>query len=218
MTAAAAARDRDLAARALPFAALLATLETPGTPLPPGWRRAADRRAFGRARWLAAVLGDFRPVVFLNDGEGRAAVAIPGTRVNLRGILAVLRRRIFGGASQLAAAFVGLARRQFPGYALTVIGHSSGGGTASWLGGALGVATITFNGARTRAALRNGGSRQVNVIVRGDFWGDPTVLPGRLAGATLWLDGTGLGGPERHAMATIVRRLESLAGMAANGA
>jgi hypothetical protein len=122
-------------------------------------------------------------------------------------VIAVLRRRIFGGASATALAFVDLVRKAHPDEALTVIGHSSGGGTASFLGAVLGLSSITFNGARTRAALRNDGAHQLNVIVRGDFWGDPAVLPGRLAGKTLWLDGDGLARRERHSLAAIVAGL-----------
>lgn len=193
-----------LAARALPFARLLLTLEMPGAAIPAGWARAFDRSAFGAVRRLAAVLGDFMPVAFVDDGARRVAVAFPGTRVNLRGVVAVLRRRIFGGASGLALAFVALARAKYPGAEVIVVGHSSGGGTASFAGAVLALPSLTFNGARTRAALRNDGARQLNVIVRGDFWGDPAILPGRLAGETLWLPGEGLDSRQRHSLSAVV--------------
>lgn len=169
-----------------------------------------DWRSFGRGQRLRALLADLRVAAFVNRGEGLVAVAIPGTRVNLRGVFAVLRRRIFGGSSRLATSFADRVRGEFPGSLLTVVGHSSGGGIASHVGAVLGLPTITFNGARTRASLVNDGSRQLNVIVRGDFWGDPGILPGRLAGETVWLDGGNLRRRDRHAVPTIVDALERL--------
>lgn len=196
------------AERALPYARLLRALEVRGAPLPQGWALAMDRRSFGVARRLSALLADLRLAAFVDPGEGTAAVAILGTRVNLRGVFAVLRRRLFGGSSSLAIAFVDLVRAELPGHALTVVGHSSGGGIASHVGAVLGLPSITFNGARTRSALLNDGSRQLNVIVRGDFWGDPGILPGRLAGETMWLDAEGTSRPDRHSLPAIVLALE----------
>ncbi|MCW5718183.1 MAG: hypothetical protein KIS68_10180 [Bauldia sp.] len=207
-------RDTKDAERALPYAQLLRSLEVQGAPLPHGWQAGFDRRAFGPVLRCRAVLADFRAAAFVNAAERTVAIAIPGTRVNLRGSLGVVHRRVFGGASRLAMALVGLVRTELRDHAVTIVGHSSGGGIASHVGAALGLPSITFNGARTRAALLNNGDRQLNVIVRGDFWGDPNVLPGRLAGRTLWLDGEGAGPRGRHSMSTIVERLEGLVGSA----
>lgn len=198
------------ARRALPYARILLSFDEPTAPLPDGWAVAMDWRSFGPGPRLAAMLADLRMAAFVNRGEGLVAVAIPGTRVNLRGVFAVLRRRMFGGSSGLATVFVDRVRAEFPGSVVTVVGHSSGGGIASHVGVVLGLPTITFNGARTRAALLNDGSRQLNVIVRGDFWGDPGILPGRLAGETVWLDAGDLRRRNRHAVPTVVHALERL--------
>jgi len=208
-----------LAGRAMPYARLLASFERPARmAMPDGWERALDWRSLGRARRLGAALADLRMAAFVNRGARTVAVAILGTRVNLRGVLAVLRRRTFGGSSRSAVAFVRRVGVAFPGHAVVVVGHSSGGGIASHVGAVLGLPTITFNGARTRAALQNDGALQLNVVVRGDLWGDPGILPGRLAGATLWLEGTALRQAERHALPTIVAGLERVVRTAGAGA
>lgn len=200
------------ARRALPYARLLQALEVRGVPLPEGWELAADWRSFGTVRRWCSVLADFRAAAFVNEADGTVVVAILGTRVTLRGVFAILRRRIFGGSSRLAIGFVTRVRAAFPGRDVIVVGHSSGGGIASHTAAVLDLPSITFNGARTRAALVNDGARQLNVIVRGDFWGDPGILPGRLRGRTLWLDADGVPRRDRHSLTTIVHGLERSAG------
>lgn len=89
-----------------------------------------------------------------------------------------------------------------------VVGHSAGGGVASWVGAELGIWSVTFNAAVPIAeALENDGTRQVNVIIDGDRWGDPENRRSGAALAGTYVTLTAPVGVPTHPMATIIEAL-----------
>jgi len=91
-----------------------------------------------------------------------------------------------------------MAQRNYPGYKITLTGHSEGGGEASYAGNRLGLDTYTFNSARNAFSTEQGSgssSRQVNVYTIGDFVGDPDVSKlagkGLLPGVNVFVGPTG---------------------------
>lgn len=138
--------------------------------------------------------------IYSNGGE--TVLAIGGTHT-LVDFLAIPLRHVAGYDDR----YVALAEAWG---ADIVIGHSAGGGLASWVAAEAGAASVTFNAAAPmREALQNDGARQVNVIVAGDRWGDPdaraddTPLPG----VTLYLP-PAPPGLNSHPMTTVLAILE----------
>lgn len=134
-------------------------------------------------------------------------VAVNGMH-DLRDFVAALFRR-FTGYSERIVNFIAEVDRLHQPATLIVIGHSAGGGIASWAGAQLGLPTVTFNAARTLQARSNDGSRQINVIVCGDPFGDPIggLYGHPLAGATVWLHADA--DLHSHRMATIADALQN---------
>ena len=149
--------------RLLVYAELALNLERRATPLPEFWRRVRS--------WKNPWTG-LTAAVFRCEAEDKTVLAFRGVRVwNPRDLIGALIRRRCGYTS-ISLRLARSVAQEF-GADLTIIGHSGGGGLASWLGGQLGVPSVTFNSGRTKWSLLNDGERQTNVCISGDFWGDP---------------------------------------------
>ncbi len=162
------------------YAKLMRRVNWPFAPVPEGWMLVE----FKKHR-----LTGFNAGVFRRKATGEIAVGIKGVQVwDLRDLIAVPIKRTFGYPRSTLRYAKSVLERFGP--RVTFIGHSGGGGVASWLGHELGRPSVTFNSGRTRASLLNDGRRQVNVCVRGDRWGDPwNGLYGmKLAGEYIVLD------------------------------
>lgn len=137
--------------------------------------------------------------VYANGDQ--VVLAIQGTET-LTDLLAIPVRRVAGYDDRyldLAAGFGVDA----------VVGHSAAGGLASWIGYELGVPSVTFNAAvPTDQAMLNDGTRQTNVVVTGDVWGDPSNGRAHLAGTYVYLPSVPPG-TNAHAMTTVVEILTS---------
>lgn len=183
----------------LAYARLLHRLYRRRAEMPKEWALIQRRK-----HWLTG----FKAMVFRHGADGEVVVAIKGVRPwDIRDLVSVPIRRTIG----YPRSTLRFARRMLEQYGskLTIVGHSGGGGIASWLGAELGVPTVTFNSGRTKAALRNDGSRQINVFIRGDKWGDPErgfyAMP--LKGETIVLDPPpGVRG--KHMMGPVVKALK----------
>lgn len=145
------------------------------------------------------------------DGNGQAVLAIRGAN-QLRDILYAPWKRAFG-YSDADLAYARQVAQQYPN--LEIIGHSAGGGLASWLGNQLNLPTVTFNAGRPPAATEGTGTNQTNVAISGDIWGDPQhvrdggVLGGPLPGNYVYLNApNGISGLQLHRMPTILAALE----------
>ena len=133
--------------------------------------------------------------------DGTRVLAIHGTET-AADLVAIPIRRIFGYSDR----YVALAMD----YEVdVVIGHSAGGGMASWVGHVAAIPSVTYNAAvPTQQALRNDGALQINVVVGGDRWGDPEARPleGHLAGAYVRFDPpTGM---RTHPMTTVLAAMQ----------
>jgi hypothetical protein len=107
-------------------------------------------------------------------------LAIQGTKT-MGDLVAIPVRRLFGYSDR----YLKIARVLDVDL---VIGHSAGGGMASWVAYELGVPSVTFNAAApTEQALLNDGAQQTNVVVTGDRWGDPANTQASLAGTYVYL-------------------------------
>lgn len=167
----------------LTLAKLLADVPPAGT----GWKRVE----------LADWLTGFDATVWNNGSE--TVVAILG----LEGLLDVIGsfiRRLFGYDPRILE----WVKKYNPD---VVIGHSGGGGIASWIGSKIRVRTVTFASGRTRWSLENDGTNQTNVWITGDRWGDPE------AGYGMPLKGTNIvlkpvPGYDLHQMPSIIAALE----------
>ena len=145
------------------YAKLLRRVNWPWAPIPDDWELVQLRK-----HWLTG----FYAGVFRQLSTGKIVVAVKGVRPwDPRDLVAVPIRRTLG----YPRSTLGIAKKTLGrwGPGATIIGHSGGGGVASWLGHKLGLPTVTFNSGRTKAALLNDGSQQINVCIRGDKWGDP---------------------------------------------
>jgi hypothetical protein len=182
------------------YARLLGRVNWPFAKIPAGWELLQYKK-----HWLTG----FNAGVFRRTDGGETVIAIKGVRPwDPRDLTAMMVRRRFGYPRSTLRFAEAMLRKW--GTPMTVIGHSGGGGVASWLGYKLGLPTVTFNSGRTRAALLNDGAKQVNVCVRGDKWGDPwNGLYGmKLPGEYLVLDPP-RGIRNRHFMRPIIAALES---------
>ena len=158
---------------------------------PPGFYlgpNSADLFDIG-SKILASITG-FRATTFINCMSHALVISIdhinvledPGDAIG--GILRLFTR----GNSILALRFTEFVMTNYPDYYITVVGHSAGGGIASYAAGLYGLPSITYNSARTPAARTNDGAQQLNVIVRGDWIADPRNSPRALSGLTLFVD------------------------------
>ncbi len=193
-----AALGPDERIRLLTLARLMRRAYTRRQALPPRWIEEGRR-----SHWLTGL--DL--VRYRNTVSGERVIAIKGVEAwDPRDLVAVVIQRRFGyRRSSLRLARKLLATTDS---GASIIGHSAGGGLASWLGHELGLPTVTFNSGRTRASLVNDGRRQTNVCIRGDGWGDPwrgfygMPLPGRYVVLDK-LPGSG----NRHLMKAIIAAL-----------
>jgi pimeloyl-ACP methyl ester carboxylesterase len=147
--------------------------------------------------------------VFRNKGIDATVMAIKGVEIgDPRDVISMLMRRAFQRYSPYSRRLAERWRDEWNPDRFVIVGHSGGGGLASWLGAELGVPTATFNAGRTEASLTNDGHRQVNVIIRGDEFGDPiSGLYGMpLPGIDIYLDADR--GEGTHWMATVIAALE----------
>jgi pimeloyl-ACP methyl ester carboxylesterase len=145
------------------YARLMRRVNWPFAPVPDGWELVDYRK-----HWLTG----FNAGVFRRASTGDVVVGIKGVRPwDLRDLAAIPIKRTFGYPRSTLRFAETVLDRWGPG--VTFIGHSGGGGVASWLGHELGRPSVTFNSGRTKASLLNDGRRQINVCVRGDVWGDP---------------------------------------------
>lgn len=133
--------------------------------------------------------------------DGSRVLAIQGTET-ASDLVAIPIRRIFGYSDR----YVEMAMDYDVD---VVIGHSAGGGMASWVGHVAAIPSVTFNAAvPTRQALQNNGALQVNVVVGGDRWGDPEARPleGHLAGTYVRFDAPA--GMRTHPMTTVLAAMQ----------
>lgn len=94
-------------------------------------------------------------------------------------------RQVGGGETQLPLTFFDEVRERYPGYAIMVVGHSSGGGLASYVGALKHVPSVAFNPVLFEGALLNSGEQQLVVRVTGDIYSDPSAAAQeRLLGLT----------------------------------
>ena len=161
--------------RLIEYAELALNLEQPRVTPPEQWQRIQY--------WKNRMTG-LTAAVYRCERDGEVVIAWRGVRAwNPRDVLGALVRRRCGYSRQ-SLLFARSVVRAY-GRNVTIIGHSGGGGLASWLGQKLRVASVTFNSGRTKWSLLNDGHKQTNVCIRGDFWGDPwnglysMPLPGR---------------------------------------
>ncbi len=96
---------------------------------------------------------------------------------DVRDYIAGLVRQIAGGESTIPLILFERVQALYPDYAITVVGHSAGGGIASYVGAIEDVPAITFNPVLTDAALLNPGDKQLVVRVNGDLYSDPEAAP-----------------------------------------
>ncbi|MGV8840892.1 MAG: hypothetical protein ACWA6X_11380 [Bauldia sp.] len=183
------APNRVKASLALPYAAMLAFV--PGSGAPPGFARGPGPTELlpNEGGRLLAALTDFNAATFVSC-DGRAVViAFQGLRnFHVTDYLRSGLRRVGGGYSVLALDLTAAVIAAYPEAGASVIGHSAGGNLASFAAGAFGLPSITFNASPTLASRTwNDGSRQLNVIVRGDLIADHDALPG----TTLYIDAEG---------------------------
>jgi len=172
------------------------------------WRRADTPNGWALERIWRHWLTGLTAGVFHCHNSGETVIAIRGVRPwDLRNVVSALVRRRFG-YSKTSLRFAQSIQRQDTRI-VTIIGHSGGGGLASWLGYKLDVPTVTFNSGRTRSSLLNDGHRQFNVCVRGDFWGDPWngLYSMPLRGEYLVLDRS-MGSRQTHSLVAIIQALK----------
>ncbi|MCW5714573.1 MAG: hypothetical protein KIT43_08695 [Bauldia sp.] len=206
------ASDVAKATLALPYAAMFPFVKTDAAP--PGFERGPGPRDIltGRAPFLAAISG-FDPAAFVSC-HGRAVVIVIDGLIDfdLRDYITAALRRAAGGASPQGLRYTAAIMAAYPDHDITIIGHSAGGDVASYVAGAFGLPSITFNAAPSEASRTgNDGARQLNVIVVGDPIADRTPLPGM----TLYLD---VESERPHQVVTLLDGLAELVGRSWPGA
>ncbi len=165
----------------------------------PGWTRVADWQqifvAQGRSDQInAAAASGFSATVYQN-AIGNITIAYRGT-VDLFGPTARSDVQAANGQTPAQYAYAQelaiLVQRNFPNAIVTVTGHSSGGGQATYAAQQVpGISqVITFNAASPGilSSVTRAGTSQINVVVPGDVVGDPKAgsvvglgsLPGKL--------------------------------------
>lgn len=172
------------------------------------WRRAGTPDGWVLERIWRHLLTGLTAGVFRSNNSGETVIAFRGVRPwDLRNLVSALVRRRFG-YSKASLHFAQIVQRQDAG-TLTIVGHSGGGGMASWLGYKLDVPTVTFNSGRTKWSLLNDGRQQFNVCVRGDFWGDPWngLYSMPLPGEYMVLDRS-KGSRQTHSPRAVIRALK----------
>jgi hypothetical protein len=96
---------------------------------------------------------------------------------DVRDYVVGLVRQIVGGESTMPLIFFDRVKALYPGYAIMVVGHSSGGGLASYVGAVEHVPSIAFNPVLFDAALLNPGDQQLVIRITGDIYSDPAAGP-----------------------------------------
>jgi len=201
------ATDAAKAVLALPYAAMFAYVRTEQAP--PGFERGLGPREglTGGARIMAALTG-FNPATFVSCSGRGVVIVIEGLiDFDLRDYVAAGIRRAGGGYSQLALDYAAIVIAAYPDHDVSVIGHSAGGDVASFVAGAFDLPSITFNAARSEASMGNDGSKQLNVVVRGDIVADRGQPP--LPGMVLYLD---VESERPHQISTAIDGLAALVG------
>ena len=198
----AASSDRDLALFALPYGDLVSYVRLADLRQsdPPGFARGPDAdmllAALDPGAKAFATLAGLQVATFIHCSAPAIVIVFDATDpADPRDLLVGLMRQILGGWSPFSLRFVDAVSIAFPSFHISIVGHSSGGGLASYAAGARNLPSITFNASRTIAATTNDGSKQLNVIVLNDPIADPNALslrpirgPRALAGINLWLD------------------------------
>lgn len=201
------ATDAAMASLALPYAAMIAFVPT--NEAPAGFQRGpGPTDLLNEGNQVLTALSGFNAATFVSCSGEAVVIAFDGLRdFDLRDYISGALRRAGGGYSTLAFDFTAAVLAAFPGYDVSVIGHSAGGNLASYVAGAFSLPSITFNASRTEASLAwNDGSRQLNVIVRGDPIADGSPS---LPGVALYLD---VEGERRHPLNVVLAGLAAEAG------
>lgn len=185
---------------------------------PYGFRRSLDSNqlfaADDRGALARAGVTGFYGATFFDCTERSLVIVIRSTSpYDPRDLILGIFRQMSGGESELALRFFDAVAARFPGYRITVTGHSSAGGPASYLGAQRGVRSVVFNGTRSDAAVTNSGAIQFLTIVNGDPISDPleasrrhggVVVPA-LSGATLRIEPPmDYSGWKRHWISTVI--------------
>ena len=220
-----ASSERELARFALPYADLVTYLRVPEKQglSPPGYVRGLDStqwfRTYDRSAAVWAAITSYYAATFFHCTTRTIVIAFESIDPRDPRDLAVsLVRQVSGGWSPFSVRFVEAIQAAYPGYEITLTGHSGGGGLASYVGGELGLPVIAFAPARNAAATSHTTDRQLNVTVLGDPIADPgafSVRPFRgprvVPGITLFLSVEVTHFiREIHALATVIRGLEAL--------
>lgn len=214
------APSRDIALFARPYAEL--PLYVDGEANPPGFTRGIDSvQLFTNdpsATHYAALAG-FNAETFIHCSARMVVVVFDNTNPkDPRDLFAGTLRQMIGGWSRLAVQVLDMVAAAYPGYALITVGHSSGGGLASYAAGQRGLPSLVFNPSRTRAADTNPGTEQIVVFVHHDPIADPHELglrpfrgPRELNGRTLRVE-VEVEQPllELHDMETVIEGLDAL--------
>ncbi|MGD9739252.1 MAG: hypothetical protein AB7O56_14075 [Bauldia sp.] len=218
--------DRALAMFALPFARMAMNVRelADNDVRADGYQRGPNSpelfQAFDPPARLAAGLAGFFGGTFVHCASGTIVAVYRSTSpYDPRDWFAGIARYTGGGYSDLALRFFDAVAARFPGHPIVVVGHSSGGGLASYVAGQRSAPSVVFNGTRSDAAVTNPGGAQLAIIIAGDPIADPVEASARRDGAPQpALNGTVLrltpvedyNGWVRHWIATVISELERL--------
>lgn len=214
----------ELAAFALPFALMARDVRelADNGALVYGYQRGPNSpelfQAIDPPARVAAGVAGFFGGTFIHCASGTVVAVYRSTSpYDPRDWFAGIARNAGGGYSDLALRFFDAVAAHFPGRPIIAVGHSSGGGLASYVAGQRDAASVVFSGTRSRAALTNPGRRQLVVIVAGDPIADPLEAAARRGGEPQpGLNGVVLrltpeedyNGWQRHWIATALSELE----------
>lgn len=148
-----------------------------GGQLPSGWVTLAKKKGvFSPTDGCAFANAQLKWIVF----------AFKGVEIfDIRDVVGVSFKRVFGYSEKNAKWVEEFMTSSGSRWRYTVIGHSGGGGLASYVAGALGISSVCFNPGRVsptrfngnRHSFANSGVHQTIVRVKGDFWSDPIANP-----------------------------------------
>ena len=199
--------DRGTANRVLPYARLSqdAYSDKPGNIGVPNVRRVSDWETilksggYSDQQVAAFKRSGFSATVYRNDKTDEIVIAYRGTEPrsilgadgltdldsSIAGTLRKINPGYVSGQYQAAADLAQVVKQKWPaGTAITLTGHSLGGGLASYAGGQNNIpGVITFNAARNTFSTSAVNDKQLNIAVPGELIGDSNTTSGFGKGA-----------------------------------